>query len=154
VRFRSSIACWPPASRPGGTIRRIDLPDQSYLLIDQAAKTMAMVVPSEGTILDVPWDTGLGSQFTLSEQMRFTRRAGATVSRVACTLWDVVQDAQRGQVCVTDDGVMLRTEGVDPQGRHTAIEAVSVTYTPAPEADFAPPAGFQHVVPGRPGSPR
>ncbi len=137
-------------TRPGaqGIVRRIDLPDQSYLLIDHRKHSVDMVVPAEGTVLDVPWATGLGDQFTLNDRMRFTRRHPATVAKQRCTVWDVVQDTQRGQLCITDDGVMLFTEGIDAQGRHIAIEAVSVTYTPAPQADFLTPPDVERVVPG------
>ncbi len=136
-----------PGSPTGGTLRRIDLPDHSYLLVNLSTRAMIMVVPAEGTLLDLPWDPAMAEQFTLNSHMRFTRRGQATVSRIPCTVFEAQQGPQHGEVCVTDDGVMLRIEGVGPNGQRSAIEAVSLTYTPAPESDFLPPPDFQHVRP-------
>ena len=130
-----------------GAIRRIDLPDRNYMLIYSAQQAMIMVTPPAGTVAELPWNPGLAEQFTLTGQMRFAKRATATVAGLRCTVWDVLLGATRGQVCVTDEGVMLRTLTEDPRGRRTAVEAVSVTFTPAPEADYLPPPDFERVQP-------
>ncbi len=135
----------------GGSPMRVDMPDSSYMLVNQRARTMAMVVPSERTVLDLPWTAGPQDQFLLNERMRFIRRGADTVAGQRCTVWDVSLDGQRGQMCITDDGVMLRTQGQDPQGRRTLVEAVSVSYAPAPAAEFMIPDGFERLVePPRP----
>ena len=136
-------------SRAGNARRRIDLPDKNYLVVDQAAQRMVMVSPFEGTVMDVPWSSGLGLQFTLDQQMRFTRRASATVAGLRCTTYTVQTPTTSGEACVTDDGVMLRTLAQNAAGQRTAIEAISVSFTPAPASDFAPPPDFQRVAPAR-----
>ena len=133
-------------SQPGNARRRIDLPDKNYLVMDEAAQQMVMVSPFEGTVVDVPWSSGLGLQFTLDQQMRFTRRASATIAGLRCTTYTVQTPTTSGEACVTDDGVMLRTLAQNAAGQRTAIEAISVSFTPAPPSDFAPPPDFQHVA--------
>lgn len=99
--------------------------------------------------MEVPWSSGLGSQFTLDQHMRFTRRASATIAGLRCTTYTVQTPATFGEACVTDDGVMLRTLAQNAAGQRTAIEAISVSFTPAPASDFAPPPDFQRVAPAR-----
>ena len=45
-------------TRAGGSPMRIDLPDRSYMLIDQAARRLALVVPDEQMVLDAPYESG------------------------------------------------------------------------------------------------
>ena len=136
-------------SLAGNARRRIDLPDKNYLLVDQAAKRLAMVSPFEGTVMDVPWSSGLGAQFTLEPDMRFTRRTATTIAGLRCTTYTVQTPSTLGETCITDDGVMLRTLAQNARGQRTAIEAISVSYTPAPASDYAPPPDFQRVAPPR-----
>lgn len=134
-------------SLPGNARRRIDLPDKSYMLIDHGSQTLQMVSPFEGTVMGVPWASGLGQQFTLDSTMKFQRRGQATVAGLRCTTYAVSTAITSGEACVTEDGVMLRTLAQNNRGQRTAIEAISVSYTPAPPADFSPPPDFQRVAP-------
>ena len=140
-----------PPSAGNGSLRRIDLPDQSYLLVNLTSHALVMVVTAEGTLLDLPWDPGMAEQFMLTPRMRFTRRGAGTVARMPCTVYDVQQGEQHGEVCVNEHGVTLRIDSVSATGQHASIEAVSMTYTPAPDSDYLPPPGFQHVSPGASG---
>ena len=146
-------------TRAGGSPMRIDMPDGAYMLVDQAAQSMAMVVPDEQMVMELPFQDGPQEQFQLNERMRFTRRGIETVATLRCTTWDVTLDKARGAVCVSDDGILLRSSGQDEAGRRTLIEAVSVSFAPAPESDFIPPPDFDHMVarpngPASPASPR
>ena len=132
----------------GGTPMRLDLPDLNYMLADRTAQRMAMVSPEQQTVLEIPWQSGLQDQFTLNDRMRFTKKGTETIASLRCTSWEVAAGPQqRGQVCITDDGVMLRTLGQDAQGRRTVMEAVSVSFAKAPSTDFVVPEGFEHVLP-------
>ena len=151
VLYRVIASGGPPTevritSQANGAAMRIDMPDQTYMLVNPTRKTMAMVVPAELTVMDLPYQPGVQDQFLLNSRMKFTRRAPETVAGVRCTAWDVVLDGNRGSVCVTDDGVMLRSVSLDPQGRRNMIEAISVSLTPAPPADYVPPDGFDHIA--------
>lgn len=139
-------------TRAGGSPMRIDLPDRSYMLIDQAARRLALVVPDEQMVLDAPYESGPQAQFVLNERMRFTRRSPDTVATVRCTNWDVAVDKGRGTMCINDDGIILRIAGQDQAGRRSLIEAVSVSFTPAPAAEFVVPPDFDRMA-ARPNGP-
>jgi len=132
----------------GGSPMRIDLPDRTYMLVDKAAQRMAVVVPEEQTVLEVPFGDGPQSYFQLNDRMRFTRRAPGTVAAVRCTTWDVAVDNARGTMCISDDGIMLRSSGLDRAGQRNVIEAVSVSFAPAGPNEFVPPADFSRMAPG------
>ncbi len=131
----------------GGSPLRIDLPDGAYVIVDQPAHSTAMVVPNEQTVMGLPFEEGPQGQFQLNERMRFTRRGADTVATLRCTIWDVVLDHARGAVCVSDDGILLRSSGQDGAGRRSLIEAVSVSFAPASPSDFVPPADFERIAP-------
>ena len=133
-------------TQAGGSPIRLDMPDRTYMLVDQAARSVSMVVPDEEMILELPYENGPQTQFQLNDRMRFTRRNADTVAGVRCTTWDVLVDKARGTVCTSDDGVLLRSSGQDEAGRRTLIEAISVSYAPAPPNEFTPPAGFDRMV--------
>ncbi len=139
IEVRTTVAA-------GGSPMRLDMPDRTYMLVDSAARRMAMVVPDEQVIVEIPYQDGPQTHFQLNERMRFTRRAPGTVATVRCTMWDVVVDNARGTMCISDDGIMLRSSGVDEAGRRNLIEAVSVSYAPAPADEFVPPADFRRMV--------
>lgn len=131
----------------GGSPLRIDLPDGAYVIVDQPAHSTAMVVPNEQTVMELPFEDGPQTQFQLNERMRFTRRGVDTVATVRCTTWDVALDRVHGVVCVSDDGILLRSSGQDGAGGRSLIEAVSVSFAPASASDFVPPADFERMSP-------
>ena len=123
---------------PDAVAMRIDMPDRTYMLVNQAEHRMAMVVPEELMVMDLPYQAGVQDQFLLNNRMKFTRRGVDTVATVHCTSWDVLLDGNHATVCVTDEGVLLRSVSVDADGKRNTIEAISVSYTPAPASDFLP----------------
>lgn len=130
----------------GGSPMRLDLPDRTYMLVDQAARSIELVVPDEQMVLDVPYQDGPQTHFQLNDRMRFTRRAPSTVAAVRCTVWDVAVDNTRGTMCISDDGILLRSSGLDQAGRRNLIEAVSVSFAPAAANEFVPPADFSRMA--------
>ena len=151
VLYRVVNAGAPPVevrvtAEAGGSPMRLDLPDRTYMLVDQAARSIAVVVPEEQMVLDVPYGDGPQTYFQLNDRMRFTRRAPATVAAVRCTVWDVAVDKARGTMCISDDGILLRSSGTDEAGRRNLIEAVSVSFAPASAGEFVPPADFSRVA--------
>ncbi len=151
VLYRISARGSPPlevriTTLPEAAAMRIDMPDRTYMLVNQAEHRMAMVVPEELMVMDLPYQAGVQDQFLLNSRMKFTRRGVETVATVRCTLWDVLLDGNHAVVCVTDDGVLLRSVSMDADGKRSTIEAISVSYTPAPASDFLPPQGFDHMA--------
>lgn len=131
---------------PNGGPMRIDMPDLTYMLVDQAAKRMSLVAPNDQMVMEVPYDGGLQEVFLLDSRMKFARRGPETVAGTRCTVWDATLEPNHGLVCVTDDGVVLRSLIQDAQGRRSVIDAVSVSYAPAPASDFQEPAGYDHMA--------
>lgn len=130
----------------GGSPMRLDMPDRTYVLVDQAARSIELVVPDEQMVLDMPYQDGPQTHFQLNDRMRFTRRTPGTVAAVHCTVWDVAVDSTRATMCISDDGIMLRSSGVDEAGRRNLIEAVSVSFAPAAADEFVPPADFSRMA--------
>lgn len=151
VLYRIGASNSPPSEvrvtiKANGKVLRIDMPDNTYMLITPAEQQMALVVPGELMVLDMPYQPGLQDQFLLSPRMRFTKRGPETVAGLRCVGWDMVLDGTRAIMWITDDGVLLRSVSLDAQGRRNLIEAVSVSYTPAAAADFLPPPDFEHMA--------
>jgi len=151
VLYRMSKAGVEPVearitTKAGGSPMRLDMPDGTYMLVDQAARSMAMVVPDEQTVLELPFEDGPQAQFQLNERMRFTRKGVDTVAAVRCTNWEVTLDRARGTMCISDDGIMLRSLGQDEAGRRNSVEAISVSFAPAPASDFTPPSDFDRMI--------
>ncbi len=150
VLYRLTSTAGPPqevrvTTRAGGSPIRIDMQDRSYVLVDLAAQRMSMVVMDEQAVMEMPFQ-GPPPQFSLNDRMRFVRRGADTVAATRCTVWDVALDRQRGVVCVTEDGIMLRTQGQDERGRRTLIEAVSVSLAPATPDEFSVPAEYERLA--------
>lgn len=137
-------------TQAGGSPMRVDMADKSWMLLDLRAQRMAMVVMAEETVVDMPYQ-GPPQQFVLSPAMRFARRGVDTVAATRCTVWYVVLGAQKGVMCITDDGVLLRTQGQDEQGRRTLVEALSVSYAQVTDAEFTPPADYERLSAGQAG---
>ena len=58
---------------------------------------------------------------------------------LSCTVWDYTSEHGSGNACITDDGVLLRSQ--DGANQH-GMEATEVSYVPQPDADFRPPPDF------------
>ena len=138
-------------TQAGGSPMRVDMPDKSWMLVDRRAGRMAMVVMAEETVVDMPYQ-GPPPQFVLSDRMRFARRGVDTVAATRCTVWYVVLGAQAGVMCITDDGVLLRTQGQDERGRRTLVEAISVSFARATDAEFTPPPDYERLTAGQAGA--
>ena len=135
--------------RAGGKALRVDLPDTSYVLVQPANKAVALVVPLEQTAAEMYWNEGPQALFTLDDRAKYTRRAEQTVAGQRCTQWDSQLDQERHTLCVTNDGLVLRNQFQDPQGRRNLVEAFAVRYEALPESDFRVPPGFERITPDR-----
>lgn len=134
------------ALRAGGKGLRMDLPDQTYMLATTATRNVVLVVPLEQTALELPWTDGPQPLFTLDDKARYTKKADATVAGQRCTNWDTVGERGRSTVCVTGDGVILRSAATDPLGRRNLIEAFAIRYEGLADSDFQVPQNFERLV--------
>jgi hypothetical protein len=131
---------------------RVDMPGgMGWSLVDEAAQKMSMVMDAQRMVMEMPLRNGAGGQLIPTkppETARFTRGATATVAGVACTNWRYEDGGNRGEACITADGVMLRSQG-SYEGHSGAIEATQVTYGAQDAARFRLPQGYQAMqMPG------
>jgi hypothetical protein len=138
-----------------GTRMRIEPGGQpAYIVMDRTAKRMEMIMPSQRSYMELPYDAKQVESFSAAEGSTFTRKGSNTIAGIKCTVWDVQSPQGNGSACITDDGVMLRAEGQDAQHHGGGMEATSVVYGAQPAGLFMPPDGFRKMgMPAGMGAP-
>lgn len=137
----------------GARTLRLDLPDYTFMLATPATHSLVMVVPAERTTVDLPWSDGPQSLFLLDEAARFTRKAEATVAGHRCTVYDVQLDKAQSTVCVSPEGLVLRSQSTDAGGRRNLVEAYAVQLGGTTDNEFKVPPGYERVQPSLPPLP-
>lgn len=123
--------------------QRVEMPDAGMVVItDQAALRMFMLNAATRTVMEMPLAKGQEPGFVLPDDMVLTRTGSATVAGHRCTLYRAEQNrAERGTVCMTDEGIMLRAAMRQGDLAGT-IEATAVTLAPQAASQFAVPEGW------------
>ncbi len=126
-------------------IFRIDGPDNIGLTIIDPGKQIATVISNKSRIYTIiPSKSGKGGIF-LDDSLHFKEKGSKRIIGILCHQWEVQGPKGNSEVCVTDDGVILRQEGTDIDGIDGKTEALSVQYNPLPVSIFQIPAGYQQV---------
>ena len=131
---------------------------RGYAILDPGAGQMTMVMEERHMYLERPADPGMLAMFQATNDA-FRKTGSDTVAGVACTTYDATFNEHNGQVCLTDDGVMLRARSADAD-RQRELEAVKVTYGEQParpvrgpcrvsEARNAQPSAWDEYGPAR-----
>ena len=126
---------------------RIDRPGYGYALHDRRAGSLRVVMDGNRFAMSLPAGANgriAGFPTRPGPAARFTREGTETVAGMRCTQWRVEDGADRGRLCVTAEGILLRGEG-EANGRRGRIEAVSVSVAPQDAARFRLPAGVPTV---------
>ncbi|GGC28271.1 hypothetical protein GCM10011504_03090 [Siccirubricoccus deserti] len=131
---------------------RVDMPGGvGWSLMDEAAQKMSMVLEAQRMVMEMPMRSSSGGPLIPTrppETARFSRGSTATIAGVPCTNWRYEDGGNRGEACITADGVMLRSQG-SYEGHSGSIEATQVTYGPQDAARFRLPQGYQAMqMPG------
>ncbi len=133
-------------------LARMDMGPQGYGIIDTTAKRMTMVMPAQRIYMVMTVPDGASVSTDLADHI-FTRVGTRKVAGLACTDWRAQPKAhpdQQAVVCLTDDGVMLRTE---VGAGDFVTEAKEVRYGALDPGLFRVPDGFTRMdMPG--GMPR
>ena len=125
---------------------RLDTPTPGvYMIVDQRARTMAMVSDADRGVVDMPLagapggaPGGLGAA-----GQAFTRRGADQVAGLACTEWETLDtQGQPTIACFTADGVLLRAR----RGAQVIVLATRVAYGPQDPAVFTVPAAYAHAA--------
>jgi hypothetical protein len=126
---------------------RVDMPGGGWSVVDQRSQRVLMVLDQPRLVLELPAQAGPGG-FALPTEppasARFTRAGQETIAGQPCTLWRYEDGPNRGETCLTADGVMLRSRGGQGE-RANAVEAIALAYGPQDPARFQPPAGYRSL---------
>lgn len=123
---------------------------QFYAIVDVEAGTMAIVMPEQHLYVEQPADPTI---IALLQGPGLRRIGTDTVAGLPCTAYDAEVNDRAGQVCLTDDGVLLRAKIAD-RDRQPELDAISVTYARQPERMFEIPLGFHQLsIPDLPYGP-
>ncbi len=112
-------------------------------IIDLRQLQADIVEPALHAALALPMRARDIQALTLA-QARLSRRGLGAVLGHACTVWAVQAPRGAGTLCLTEDGVALRGDGV-VDGRRGGFVAVSLTYAPQAAELFAIPAGYTRL---------
>jgi len=125
--------------------QRVEMGDAGMAMInDAAAGRVLMLNEPARMVMEMPAAAARQQpMFAIPDDMTLTRTGTATVAGNRCTTYRAVQaGAERGTMCVTDDGIML--SGDFRQGdRAGRLEAISLSLSPQPASLFQPPQGWQ-----------
>ncbi len=128
-----------------GTKLRIEPVGQpAYSIVDRTAGRMLMVMASQHAYMEIPYDPRRVMAFD-DKSATFTRLGSDTVAGIGCTVYDTKRQEHSGQVCLSDDGLMLRAKSDSPGQPGGTLEATHVAYGPLAPSLFAPPADFQKM---------
>jgi hypothetical protein len=128
----------------GGERLRVDGPYGGfYALVDVADARLIMVMPDKRIYVDQPADPDLIALLQ-ADDPAFQKIGIDRIAGLDCTDYAADINGHSGQVCLTDDGVLLRAHIDDPD-RRPELEAVSVTYAPQPSDMFEIPEGYHRL---------
>jgi hypothetical protein len=124
---------------------RTDTPGVAWSVADHANGTGFIVMEEARRVMDMP-PVVIRHQLGPTPEARFTREGTDRVAGHGCTTWRYEDTGSEGRVCLTADGVMLRTRGT-MSGITGGMEAIRVTYAAQDAARFELPEGYQHIQP-------
>ena len=88
---------------------RIDPGDASaYMIMEPQSKRVTMVMLAQHKYMERVADPAMAGTFHPTD-VQFAKVGRDTVAGLSCTVYETKSDTRRGQVCLTDDGVMLRS---------------------------------------------
>lgn len=124
---------------------RMDMPGVGWSVTDHVAGSGFLVAEEAKRIMDMP-DNVRRNQLGPSPDAKFTRLGAERIAGHDCTSWSYIDQRAKGTICLTADGVMLRSQAT-LAGLEGGMEAVSVSYDPQPTSLFEAPAGYQRMQP-------
>jgi hypothetical protein len=154
VEYRSVGAPQGPAAEPGRVVTmrfssktdriRIDgASGRGFVILDPDADMMTMVMQERQMYVQRPADPGMVAMFKATNAA-FRKTGTDTIAGIACTTYDATFNEHRGEVCLTNDGIMLRARSADTDHQRE-LEAVTVTYGDQPADLFEIPAGYRKL---------
>jgi len=115
----------------------------AYSIVDRTNARMVMVMTPQHAYVELPYDPKHVMAFD-DKGATFTRVGSDTVAGIGCTLYQTKRQDRSGQVCLSDDGLLLRAKSDNP-GQGGTMEATQVSYGPQAASLFTPPPDFQKM---------
>ena len=129
-------------------LMRMDMPGgQGWIVLDMGSGTAFMAMAAQRMILDMPANP-IAARMAPSAEARFTREAPARIANTDCVNWRVEEQGQAARICLTADGVMLRSETLSRNATGPVpglLEATQVSFGPQEASRFQRPSGYQNL---------
>lgn len=125
--------------------QRVEMPEGDVAMIhDLPANRMLMLNEQLRMAMEMPVNAAEGQpMLAVPDDMTLTRTGADTVAGHRCTRYRAAQrGADRGTVCVTDDGILLRAD-LTQGGRRGLMEATALSLAAQPASLFEVPPGWQ-----------
>ena len=124
--------------------QRVEMADAGMVMIhDVPGNRMLMLNEQMRMAMEVPVNAGQQNMLSIPDDMALTRTGTATVAGHRCTTYRAVQaGAERGTVCVTDDGILLQAD-LRQGDRRGTMQATALSLGLQPAALFQVPEGWQ-----------
>lgn len=129
----------------GGKLLRIDGPNDIGMTIVNSETKTAIVIANKPRIYTVVPSKSDKSGLFLDGNMKFVKKGTERIAGILCRKWKATGTKGDSEVCITDDGVLLKQDGADPDGQEGKTQAISVNYDALPISIFQVPVGFQQV---------
>lgn len=125
-----------------------------YMLIDPGGKRVIMVMDQLMSYMEMPLNGKTGADLLLNDRMKFVRGGTEKVAGLPCTVWNVTSGQTTAQLCITEDGVILRGEGGDSRNGRGKLMAKTVSFADQKRASFSVPPGLLRMdMPSLPSMP-
>ncbi|MBP0446292.1 hypothetical protein J8J14_16080 [Roseomonas sp. SSH11] len=120
-----------------------------WILVERQPARATMVVDSQLTFMRLPPHLAAGMALDLPAGAELARAGEDRVAGQPCTIWQAGRAHGRARLCVTADGLLLRSVSPLPHGGENRLEAVSVRYGAQDAARFRIPQGYSaRTAPG------
>ena len=129
----------------GGRKMRLDTPTPGvYVIVDYAARTLAMVSERDRGVLDLPPPPGAMPGQAVPSNAVFIRRGDSKVAGLPCGEWETTDtQGQATLACFTEDGVLLEAR----HGEQVLVQATRVAYGILDASAFIVPQSYSHEAP-------
>jgi hypothetical protein len=114
-----------------------------WILVESRPGRATLVVDSQRAFMRLPPAMAAGMTLELPPGIILSRRGEDRVAGEGCTVWLAYPAQGRTAVCVTAEGLMLRSVTTLPFGGENRLEAVAVHYGPQDPARFRIPEGYR-----------
>jgi hypothetical protein len=130
---------------------RADVPGVGWSVADHRAGTGFIVMEEAKRVMEMP-PRVLQGQLGPPAGARFTREGTQRFAGQSCTDWRYQGEGQEGRICLSAEGVMLRSQVTagGPAGANGGLEATRLRFEAQDPARFEIPAGYQRVQPRAP----